>query len=395
MFKWLLNLFSPYVNPFERKVGRFFKNIKSTSNPFAVQQELAKLMQENLVVLDLFMEKKYKNYKYLKKSVRRQMYKNVEVLNKEFDQHAAGTLEKKKYVEAIMSYLKPGTHYQYEKSANFGKLLKNPTREPLIGDCNQIVTLYAYLYSRKFPITDLQIKILPGHVCLHMDGHDIEATNGTFQEYKEFEHILPITEIISTNLLDTTDMTEETGEIDPRTIVKRAQLAYMISSMKDLVTKNLNVSYRNLGIMLMDRQKFDSAIFFLEKLGDQSLISTAYRNAGVFYLNKKDFRRASHYAGKSGDEKLKTTIIRNQGVAFYNKKDYKKAISYFQQMGDLEMVRACKMGEYSLLAKRVSGVKTVADAKKYRSTYQHMLELATAAGDENAVASVRDVLGKI
>ena len=59
------------------------------------------------------------------------------------------------------------------------------------------------------------------------------------------------------------------------------------------------------------------------------------------------------------------------------------------------MVRACKMGEYSLLAKRVSGVKTVADAKKYRSTYQHMLELATAAGDENAVASVRDVLGKI
>jgi tetratricopeptide (TPR) repeat protein len=395
MFKWFLNLFSQYANPFERKVGRFFKNIKSTSNPIEVQQNLQKLMQDNLVVLDLFMEKKYKNYKYLKKSVRRQMYTNAEVLNKEFDQHTAGIIDKRKYLEEIMSYLKPGIHYKYEKAANFGKLLKDPTKEPLIGDCNQIVTLYAYLYSRKFPITDLQIKILPEHVCLHFEGKDIEATNGTFQEYKEFEYILPITEIISTNLLDVTDSTEKTGEIDQRTMLKRAQLAYMISSMKDLVTKNLNIAYRNLGIMLMNKGEFDPAIFFAEKLGDQELINTIHRNAAIFYLNKKNFTRASHYANKSGDDKLKTVIIRNQGIIYYNKKNYKKAISYFQQMGDVEMVKACKMGEYSLLAKRIRNVKTVDDAKKYHSTYQHMLELATSAGDEKAAAYVRDVLGKI
>ncbi|EKD63326.1 MAG: hypothetical protein ACD_51C00292G0001, partial [uncultured bacterium] len=216
MFKWLLNLFSPYANPFEKKVGKFFKSIKANSNPIDVQMRLRDLMQENLVCVNLFMEKKYKNYKYLKKSVRKQMYANVQILNKEFDQYAAtqsvipsiempkGMEEKIKHLYTIMSYLRPGQHYEYEKAANFGKLLKDPTKEKLIGDCNQIVTLYSHLYARKYPISDLKIKILPGHVCLHFEGLDIEATNGTFKKYEEFDYLLPITEIISTNIMDVT-----------------------------------------------------------------------------------------------------------------------------------------------------------------------------------------------
>jgi len=407
MFKWLLNLLSAYAIPFEKKVNKFFKSIKANSNPIDVQMRLRDLMQENLVCVNLFMEKKYKNYKYLKKSVRKQMYANVQILNKEFDQYVAsqpvkpdievpkGMEEKFQYVYAIMSYLKPGKYYQYEKSANFGRLLKDPTKEKLIGDCNQIVTLYAYLYSRKYPIQDLKIKILPGHVCLHLEGTDIEATNATFQKYEEFDYLLPITEIISTNIMDITDSTAATGLIDPRTIVKRAQLAYMISSMKDLVTKNLNIAYRNVGVSLMDEHNYDSSIFFLEKLGDSDLIRTAYRNASIYYLNKKNYKKASYYVEKSGDDNLKKNIIRNQGITYYNKKNYQKAIEYFQKMGDTEMVKACKMGEYSLLSKKVKGVKTVADAKKYRAVYQRMLELATSAGDDGAAESVRTILNKI
>ena len=62
-----------------------------------------------------------------------------------------------------------------EESSTFGKLLRNPNRESLIGDCNQIVTLYIALFALKFDVQLLQLKTYPGHVALHFDGIDVEA----------------------------------------------------------------------------------------------------------------------------------------------------------------------------------------------------------------------------
>ena len=353
----------------------------------------------------------------MRKGIRRKMYENVEMLNKDFDQYAAknavstanlkaqieslgfdfptqytGNLE---YLALIMNYMRPGTHYTYEAGANFGKLLKNPQQEKLIGDCNQIVTFYSYLYSRKFPISDLEIKLLPKHVCLHFKGIDIEATNGTFQKYEESEETLPITELMATNLLDTTDAEEETVSIDPRTIVKRAQFAYKISSKKDLVKRNLDIAYRNVGITLLNRKEFKSAIFFFEKLGDQELLKTSYRNAAIHYMNLKDYKAASFYAHRSGDTEIEKQITYNQAVAYYNKKNYAKALQIFRQVGDERMEKACYQGQYNQLARKIATVKTVADARKYRSTYQKMVELAHKMGDEQAANSVKDILSKM
>lgn len=417
MFKFLLNLLSPYAHPFEKKADKFFKKIKSTSNPFAVQKKLEKLMQEDLVILDLWMEKKYKNYKYLNKGTRRRMYENVELLNKDFDQYVAKRAvqsarikeeiekhgltfpvkhaEKLEYLSKIMSYLSPSNHFHYEASANFGKLLRNPKEEKLIGDCNQIVTLYAYLYSRKFPISNLKIKILPKHVCLHFEGIDIEATNATFHHYKDFEYLLPITELIPTNALDTTDSTEQTEHIDPRTMVKRAQFAQATSSMREVVDRNLQAAYRHAGVTMMNNKEYDSAIFFFEKLGDPALLGKVHHNAAVHYLNSKNLRKASYYANQSGNADLKNAVIRAQGVKYYNQKNYTKAKDYFKKAGEEKMVKACYQGMYSQLAKKVKVVKTVQDARKFRSTYQKMLDLAHKMGNEQAVSYVRGVLGKM
>ena len=415
--QFLLNLFSPYVHPFEKKADKLFKKIKSTSNQDKVQKELQELMSKNLVVLDLWMEKKYKGYKYLKKRVRRKMYENVEVLNKEFDQYAASKKvnmtniraqigshgiefpenfsKKVEYLSLIMSFLRPGKRYEYLVSSNFGKLLKDPTKEKLIGDCNQIVTLYSYLYSRKFPISDLKIKILPKHVCLHFEGIDIEATNATFHHYKEFEFLLPITELISTNLLDVTDETEQTGEIDPRSVVKRAQFAFKISSMRELVERNLNVSYKNLGITMMAQKKFDSAIFYFEKLGEKEMIQKAYHNAAVHYLNLKNYRKAGFYADRSGEEDLQKAVVHNQGVGLYKKNQFKKALVYFQKIGDDRMEKACYQGLYNQVVRKVKGVKTIEDARKHRADYQKMLDLAHKMGNEEAARFARDTLKKL
>ncbi|KKT74165.1 MAG: hypothetical protein UW70_C0064G0001, partial [Candidatus Peregrinibacteria bacterium GW2011_GWA2_44_7] len=284
MFAFLFNFLSPYAHPFEKKVDRFLKKIKSSSNPIKIHKGLEALMQENLVVVNLWIEKKYKNYLYLNKKVRRELYRNTTFLTEDFlstiqtsppsneaFRHVLSSFEatftpdqhqRLLHLFAIMTYLRPGGRYHYEAASNFGKLLKNPAQEHLIGDCNQVVTLYAYFYSLKFPLSELKIKILPGHVCLHFEGIDIEATSGQFDQYKEFEHILPITEIISTNLLDVNDEQVKTGTIEPRTLLKCAQLAYLISSLRKLVDQNLKIAYQNVGVSLLKSGNWDSAIFF-------------------------------------------------------------------------------------------------------------------------------------
>ena len=49
ILKWIFGLFSPYVHPFERKVDRFFKSVKSTDSLSSIKTKLLELMQENLI----------------------------------------------------------------------------------------------------------------------------------------------------------------------------------------------------------------------------------------------------------------------------------------------------------------------------------------------------------
>lgn len=345
--KWFFGLFSPYVNGFERRVDRFFRGIKSDSSGVEVREGLLKLMQENLIVTNVWLEKKYKGYKYLTKKVRRQMYADTEKIKAAFlaeegvsaeqiramvvDAGAVfpnGDEEKMVYLGKIMSFLRPEKYYFYIKTASFGKLLRDPESEKLEGDCNQIVTLYIYLYSFKFPIEDLRIKLLPGHVCLHFREVDIEATNATFMRYEERE-VLPVTEIIATNLLDLADFREEVSAISPREFVKSAQLAYAISSLRSLVEQNLKVAYHNLALASLNGGNFESARFFAEKAGEA------------------------------------------------------------------ELLRAIDGKEYNGLAAKVSGVKTLAEAKKFKSTYQRMLSLAGKLGEGKLVETLRETLRKI
>lgn len=412
-----VGLFSPYVTSFERKVGKFFRRIRSTTAEATVQRGLLELMDENLIVVNLWMETKYKGYKYLTKRTRRRLYENVEkfvsvfkkessggapsvehigkILQKKGLSFPTGDEEKLLYLFQIMDFLRPGRYYRYLKTASFSKLLADPTRETLEGDCNQIVTLYAYLYSLKFPLSDLRIKLLPEHVCLHFRGIDIEATNATFHNYKEDYQILPITEIISTNLLDLADFREEVRQINPRDMVKSSQLAYAISSLKELVTKNLNIAYRNLAISAMRSKNFKTAIYYFSKVGDRKSLQAAYHNAAVHYLKSNNFSRARYYASRSGNKDLERNIRRNEGVHYYKNNRVEKALKVFRSLGDRDMERACYQKQYNDLARRVSSVRTLDDARKHRSTYRKMLDIAVKIGDSRLQRGVRETLNKL
>lgn len=289
--KWFFGLFSQYVSPFEKKVDKFFRNIKSTDSLGSIKDKLLALMQENLMIVNVWLEKKFKGYFYLDKKMRRQMYADTQLIIKKLEEFCAGhevkiddlrtffknqdftfpdgDEQKLAYIYQIMMFLEPEKYYHYISTASFGKLLRDPNKEKLEGDCNQIVTLYIYLYSLKFSLSDLQIKLLPEHVCLHFREIDIECTNGQFAKYTENREVLPVTEIISTNLLDLSDFREDAQVITPEVIVKSAQLAYAISSMKTMVAKNLNIAYHNLAVAALNSHKFDSAVFYFEKAGDR------------------------------------------------------------------------------------------------------------------------------
>ncbi|PIQ77975.1 hypothetical protein COV82_02250 [Candidatus Peregrinibacteria bacterium CG11_big_fil_rev_8_21_14_0_20_46_8] len=383
MFQFLFNLFSHYAHPFEKKADRFFRSVRSTSSSRGVQKKLEGLMQENLAVLNLWLEKRYKNYKYLNKRTRRKMYKDLELLKQAFERFTnehtvqpsaiAHTLkilhlkmppdmDKMIYLAKMMHYLRPGAHYEYQAGANFGKLLRDPRHQKLIGDCNQIVTLYVFLYAQKYPVGDLHIKLLPEHVCLHFQGVDIEATNGTFQNYKDFEALLPITELIPTNLLDIADIEAQQAHVDPRAVVKAAQLAVLVSSQRSIVERNLKIAYRNLGILLMHQHEYESAIFYFAKLGDHDLITAANHNAAIYFLKKYKYREALHYA-------LKTK--------------------------DFELERAIYLKQYNLLAQKVEGVTTVSAARNKRSIYRKMRDLARKAKDRELEKSIQKILDDI
>ncbi len=413
-FKWIFYLFSPCVNSFERKVNKFFKHIKSTDSISSVRKDLLALMKENLIVVNVWLEKKFKGYTYLKKDVRRKMYEDTKKIVAKLNGHSKknavkislvkGALEdaglalpdahneKIKYLYEIMQFLRPGQYYKYIKTASFGKLLMDPAEKKLEGDCNQIVTLYIYLYSLKFPIEELQIKLLPEHVCLHFNGIDIEATNGTFQKYKDNSDVLPVTEIISTNLLDLLDFREEVQSISPRIIVKSAQLAYAISSLKPLVAKNLNVAYHNLAIGAMKANDFDVAIFYVQKTHDRDLLLKIYHNATLYFMKHNNFGKARFYADKSMDRDLLKIVKHNEGVYYYKKNNIDKALKVFSDLGDEEMKKACYGKQYNELAKRVSGDKTLTQIKKNHDVYQKMLGLAQKMGDSKLASSVRKTL---
>lgn len=371
-------------------------------------------MQENLVVLNLWLERKYKGYKYLNKWNRSRLYANTQkiielfrsycdsvkvdmaALQKEISALGVDLVgeraEKIKYLYLITEFLRPGKYYQYLEGASFGKLLSDPEKKKLIGDCNQIVTFYAFLYSLRFPISDLKIKLMPKHVCLHYEGVDIEATNGTFTRYSEYDHLLPIVELLTTNLLDVSDFRDKTLQIDTRILVSAAELAFRLSSMRDVVRDNLKITYHNLVVDAMNQNDFDTAVFFVRKTDDLKLKEAVYTNAVVFYTKENNFDKARYYLQNVLDPKLKEYVLGNEGYFYFKKGDFDKALQVYRTVGDNQMIKACYAEQFNRLQKKVSAANTVEAARYYRSDYEKMKDLAGRMGDSNLVQQMDKII---
>ncbi|MBD3270237.1 hypothetical protein GF376_01810 [Candidatus Peregrinibacteria bacterium] len=304
-------------------------------------------------------------------------------------------LPKLKYMVKIMTFLRPGKIYEYLEGASFGKLLKNIKKEKMIGDCNQITTFYVFLYSLKYPIKELQIKLPKDHVCLQFKGIDIEATNGTFQKYTEYEYILPITELISTNLLDVSDFRDKQIKVDPNEFLKGAQLAFNISSKREIVQKNLKSAYNNVAVDALNANNFKTAEFFFNKINDQEALKSVYHNAVIYFVKQNNFSKARYYQSKTHDQELKKYVDEREAFYYFDKNKNSKALDLFKKMGNDRMVKACYGREYNKIQKKVKGLNTISQMKSHKSDYRKMVDLAKKMGDYNLAGEVEKILKQL
>lgn len=404
----MFDIFSPYANPFEKKVNKYFSRLSEKHSSVKTKTKMVGLMQENLVVFQLWSECRYKGYKYLNKHKRRELYQNTEYIKNDFEEYCqsnpvdinnvyaelkhhnvdirnfSGKEDQLKYLACIMQYLAPkGGKYDYRASSNFGLLLCDPTTEKMIGDCNQIVTLYIYFYSLKYDITDLEILTYPGHVALHFNGVDLEATNGRFTSYdKKGQTILPIHEIVAINLLDTTDSYFKTHKLNPDTMLESAKIAYLVSSNRNIVDNNLKVAYHNIINQLVKNNNYSLALTYAKQNRDHKLINFVGHNATVYYMKKNNFTTARKFAKHMDKPRdFLNSIDYNEGVVYLNKGDYNRALTIFKRMNNSKLVKQCYIGLYSKEQKKLSHIKTIPDLKKHRTTINKLNYYAQKSGD--------------
>lgn len=425
MIKPTWNPFSRYADRLEKKVDKLLKKV-AFLGVFEAQRKVLELMKDNLVILNLWLEVSFKGYKHLTRSRRKAMYLNAENIAKAFLTFASRTeldesqvsnrlkslglslpgsehdKERLLFLFKIMSFLHPhASRFEYLEGASFSKLLTNPLKkEKMIGDCNQIVTFYAFLYSWKYDIADLQIKILPEHVCLHYKGIDIEATSGSPAAYKDYLKILPIVELIATNLLDVSDFREKQVKIEPRVFLKAAHLANNLSSERELVSKNLRTAYFNVSVECLKSNDFDNAAFFLEKSGihteeDRKLLTSIYHNATVYHVKKHNFRKARYYNSKSPDNDLSKYIDEQQAIHLFEKGSFDNARELFYKAGNMKMVKACYARQYNKIQSRVAGLRNPVAMKSHKSDYRKMLELAQKMDDQSLIENLRSILNQL
>lgn len=404
--------FAPYTDSRERAVSLFFKSLTEHSDQAETRHKLYELLQRDIAVINLWTEYRYKGYKYLRKSHRKKLYANLDLIAEDFDTFRSSHLLTASKLDAQLQALVPNAHmnkeriillqtimqyfspsrgvYEYKESSSFGRILKNPSKELLIGDCNQIVTLYIYIYSRYYDIRDLKIRLLPEHVALHYEGVDIEATNGTFKKYDDEAgaQLMPIEEIVSVNLLDTTDSYLATHEVDPEDFLQASRFAFILSHHRAIVKHNLDAAYGKLINTLMDRHNFTQALKFAKASRDVELLAVVGHNGAVHSMQQHHFTVARQFAAHA---LKRDDLIRDsyhaEGVYHYEAQRYHDAIKAFRKINDKSLVNRCYEALFFEEQGKLGKNLTIETIKKHASTVKRMRTYAKKSGNPKLLES--------
>lgn len=261
--------FSRFNDRFEKKVYKTLHRINEKTPNTKVQKKFTKLLSQDLIRTLIILEWKFKGYTHLNKKRRSDLYKNCDQITKTFRKKYLNneTVTPEKLLKQIQSFLSPAPKGSiiYRASSSFDSLFSDPKHQTITGDCNQLVALYIYLYGQSYPITDLRLKLLPQHICLHHNGQDYECTNGTTTLYKKFDRIVQIPELIPVTLLDIADPKKRQHHLEPETILKSAQICHASFHDQRITRKNLLHAYHNAAIASLEEKNYSQSRQFFRK----------------------------------------------------------------------------------------------------------------------------------
>jgi len=404
--------FTPYLDAREKAVEVFFKSITERSDRSHTRSRLSTLMQRDVAMISLWAEYRYKGYRYLSKAERKRLHTNLRLIVEDFGHFytqkvqtvdlstytdslstdTANDPNKAMLIRAIMEYFSPQRGaYEYRDSSSFGRLLANPAQDKLVGDCNQIVTLYLYMYSRYYKIQDLQLRILPEHVALHYNGIDIETTSGELADYSEQEGslLLPVEEIVSINLLDTTDSYLSTHEIAAEDFLQASRFAFILSHEREVVAQNLQTAYTSLINLLMKRNDYNQALKVATTSQDQSLINIVGHNGAIYEIDRHNYaaaRRFSQHASKH--DELVHFSWQSEGTYQYQHHHYLNAIKAFEHINDESSIRQCYEALFVEEQEKLSSNLTTESIKQYAGTIKNMRAYARKSGNKSLIEYV-------
>lgn len=417
LFSRIFYFFAPYTDVRERRVSRFFNGLTERSNQSKTRAKLDKLLQDNIAIINLWTEYRYKGYRYLTKSQRKKLYAYLGLIAEDFDRFYAESTtpadtiishihriaprahvdpERIMLLQALMDYFSPRRGlYIYRESSSFGRLLRDPAKETLIGDCNQIVTLYIYLYSRHYDVHDLQVRTIPGHVALHYGDIDIETTNGTFADYsgKKDSALLPIEEIVSINLLDTTDSYLATHEIDAKDLLQASRFAFILSHDRDIITRNLLAAYSQLINTLMKRHNYKQALKFAIASHDRELLGVVGHNGAVYEMKRNNYAAARHFAQHASDaEELIRISWQSEGVHLFQAQRYHDAVKALKHINDQELIGKCYAALFFEEQKKLGKNPTIDSIKQgHIATVRRMHDYAKKSGNKQLIEYITDL----
>ncbi len=407
---------SVYENKIEKRVDKVLSKVKLGKSNSRYRERLVDLFFEFPFETAIWLEYKYKGYRFLKKSKRRKMYEVAELIEEDFlewmEKHPYDAekvemtvperLVNEKEEQDVWKLMMIGEfskgRYKYRESSAFWKLFPARYGEEgmkMIGDCNQIVTFYVGMFAIVGDVEDLEIRVLPNHVCLHIHGLDYEATNGTFKDYKDKGYLVDCENILAINLLDITDPSEKKWDVSEVNTAKMQAVAAMFEVEAEIVEKNLIVTYKNMGIFYMNSRKWDQARKHFRLAQAEDLERMAYHNEVVWLLGLKKYKKAIRVAHKGGLEEIEEQVRREYIVDLAKKRNWKKGMAEARKLGDKELIKYVYGKEFEYLYAKVDDVDTVKGARKYKSTYKRLLFLAKKLGDKKAEESVRSIMRKI
>ena len=348
-----------FCNQIERQCYSWFDEIQKHPDQqrFAATQHI----QDHLPTLILMLEWRFRGYRHLKKSYRKKCHQNLVRLREDFESQLPTNLPPTQtaYLEAIRKYLQPG-RFEYRESASFDTLMADPTKTVLVGDCNQLVCLYIWFFSLRFPVTDLHLKLIPGHVCLHHQGTDYETTNGQTTTYDNYTRIAHINELIAINLLDVADPQSTRFSRSPETQYVAARVSNAFSEDRQISQHNLRATQKNYVLDLTQNKRFEVALRVAK-----------------------------------GDPQLSQYVLQHQALHLLSQSKFSKSRQIYRKIGSSEGQKRVDQTELNSLLQGLKNCRTIGDYKTHLSELKKIKRLAHRLHNQQIEDFCQKILGEI